>query len=288
MLLGTILLWALNITITKYVLEHGFHPLAYATTRYFAATSLFWCFAYARERSFQIRLSDSKLIGIAALLLFVNQLCFVYGVDRSSASTVALILGTTPIFIGIVATLAGIEKNLSAKFWVAAVISFVGVGFIASGTGGFSGNVGGDGLALLTAATWGGYSVTIAPLIRRYSAFRVSALVLALGWVPLAIAGTPQLLDQSFHFTTRTWIGFGYAVIGPLFLTNILWFTAIDRVGPARASLFANMQPFFAVLFAILILGDSLNRWEIVGAVAIAGGILLERSQRMPPEPPGD
>jgi drug/metabolite transporter (DMT)-like permease len=287
MLLGTILLWALNITITKYVLQHGFQPLAYATTRYFAATSLFWCFAYVRERSFRIRLSDTKLVGIAAGLIFVNQLCFIYSVDKTSASTVALILGTTPIFIGIVATVAGIE-HLSSRFWAAAAISFVGVGFIASGTGGFSGNVAGDGLALLTAATWGGYSVTIAPLIRRYSAFRVSALVLALGWLPLAIVSTPQLLDQSFHFTTRTWIGFAYAVAGPLFLTNILWFTAIDRVGPARASLFANMQPFFAVLFAIIILGDTLNRWEIVGAVAIAGGILLERSQRETPEPPGD
>jgi drug/metabolite transporter (DMT)-like permease len=137
-------------------------------------------------------------------------------------------------------------------------------------------------LALFTAATWAGYSVTIAPLVRRYSPFRVSALVLAIGWVPLAIAGAKQISDQSFHFNAWTWVGFGYAVIGPLFLTNILWFTAIDRVGPSRASLFANMQPFFAVLFALVILGEHLNRWEIVGAVAIGAGIVLERTQRLP------
>jgi drug/metabolite transporter (DMT)-like permease len=285
MLLGTVLLWALNITVTKYVFEHGFRPLAYGTTRYLAATSLFWGFTYARERSFRVRLSDGKLVALAAALIFVNQIGFVYGVDMSSASTVALILGTTPIFIGIIATLVGLE-HLSRRFWAAAAISFVGVGFVASGTGGFSGNIGGDGLALFAAATWAGYSVTIAPLISRYSPFRVSALVLAIGWVPLAAAGSEQLWHQSWHFTTWTWVGFGYAVVGPLFLTNILWFTAIGRVGPARASLFANMQPFFAVLFAIVILGDSLDHWEIVGAVAIAAGILLERSQRLPIEPP--
>ena len=71
-------------------------------------------------------------------------------------------------------------------------------------------------------------------------------------------------------------------MIGPLFLTNILWFTAIDRVGPSRASLFANMQPFFAVVFALVILGEHLNRWEIVGAVAIGAGIVLERTQHVP------
>jgi drug/metabolite transporter (DMT)-like permease len=279
MLLGTVLLWALNITVTKYVFDHGFQPLAYGTIRYFAATSLFWCFTLARERTVRIRLSDGKLVLIAAALIFTNQIGFLYSIRQSSAATVALILGTTPIFIGILATAIGLER-LSRRFWLAAAISFGGVGFVASGSGGFSSNIGGDGLALFTAATWAGYSVTIAPLVRRYSPFRVSALVLAIGWVPLAITGARQVADQSFHFNTWTWVGFGYAVIGPLFLTNILWFTAIDRVGPSRASLFANMQPFFAVIFALVILGENLNRWEIVGAVAIGAGILLERTHR--------
>ena len=42
MLLGTVLLWALNVTVTRYVLTHGWSPLAYAAIRYFAATALFW------------------------------------------------------------------------------------------------------------------------------------------------------------------------------------------------------------------------------------------------------
>ena len=281
MLLGTVLLWALNITVTKYVFDHGFQPLAYGTIRYFAATSLFWCFTLAREHTVRIKLSDGKLVLTAAALIFLNQVGFLYSIQKTSAATVALILGTTPIFMGILATAIGFER-LSRRFWLAAAISFGGVGFVASGSGGFSANVAGDGLALFTAATWAGYSVTIAPLLRRYSPFRVSALVLAIGWVPLAITGAREVSQQSFHFNTWTWVGFAYAVIGPLFLTNILWFTAIDRVGPSRASLFANMQPFFAVLFALVILGEHLNRWEIVGAVAIGAGILLERTQRLP------
>ena len=66
-------------------------------------------------------------------------------------------------------------------------------------------------------------------------------------------------------------------MVGPLFLTNILWFTAIDRVGPSRATLFANLQPFFAVLFAVLLLSEHLSGWEIAGGVAIAVGIVIER-----------
>jgi len=124
--------------------------------------------------------------------------------------------------------------------------------------------------------------------MQRYSPFRISALVLAIGWVPIAITGGAQTIHQGFHFSWTTWLGFGYAVIGPLFLTNILWFTAIGRVGPSRASLFANLQPFFAVIFALVLLGEHLNRWEIVGGVAIAAGIVLERSRRRPLAPVGD
>jgi drug/metabolite transporter (DMT)-like permease len=281
MLLGTVLLWALNITVTKYVLEHGFQPLAYATIRYFAATALFWCFTYTREHSFRVHLSDSRLIALAALLIYVNQIGFVYGVDKSSAATVALILGTTPIWVGLIATLVGFER-LQRSFWAAAMLSFLGVGLVAAGTGGLSGKVGGDLLALMTAITWAGYSMAIAPLMRRYSPFRISALVLALGWVPLAITGAAQSLSQDFSFNTLTWICFAYAVIGPLFLTNILWFTAIARVGPSRASLFANLQPFFGVVFALVLLGEHLDGWEIAGGVLIFTGIVLERVRRRP------
>ena len=76
------------------------------------------------------------------------------------------------------------------------------------------------------------------------------------------------------------WLGFAYAVIGPLFLTNILWFTAVDRVGAGRASIFNNMQPFFGVLFALLILSESIHGLEIAGGALIFAGIAYERVGR--------
>src|SRR5579862_8334065 len=285
MLLATVLLWALNVTVTRYLLTHGVRPLAYASIRYFAATTLFWGFTAQRERSFRIRLSDAKLVGLAAVLIFLNQLCFVTSVHLTTASTVGLVLGTSPVFVGIFVLLAGLERP-AWTFWLAAVISFLGVGLIAGGgSGGVSSDVLGDLIAVAAAVTWAAYSVAIAPLMRRYSPFRISALVLAFGWLPLVLVSIPQLTAQRFdHFGALVWIAFAYAVIGPLFLTNLLWFTAIDRVGPSRASLFANLQPFFAVLFALVLLSERLNRWEIAGGAAIAVGIVLERMWERRPQ----
>ena len=287
MLLGVVLLWALNSTVTRYVLTHGFHPLAYATIRYAAATALFWAFTYAREGSFRIALRDMRYVLLAAAFIYVNQLCFVYSIDKTSAATVTLFLGTTPIFIGVLASVVGLE-HMGRGFWGAAAVSLVGVALVATGSGGFSGHVTGDALALSTAGTWAAYSVLITPLMRRYSPFRISSLVLLFGWIPLAITGIPQTSGQSFHFGTLMWVCFAFAVIGPLFLTNILWFTAISRVGPSRASLFSNMQPFFGVVFALALLGEHLTRWEVVGGAAIIAAVVVERSRRPAPEPPGD
>src|SRR5207237_10016972 len=97
MLMGTVLLWALNITVTKYMFEHGWRPLAYGTIRYFAAISLFWIFTYRRERSFRIERRDVKLVLAAALFIFLNQLSFVYSVKLAPAPPVALLPGPTPI-----------------------------------------------------------------------------------------------------------------------------------------------------------------------------------------------
>jgi drug/metabolite transporter (DMT)-like permease len=288
MLFGTVLLWALNSTVTRYVLTHGFQPLAYATIRYAAATALFWVFTYSRERSFRISVRDLRYVAIAAAAVYFNQLCFVYSVDKTSAATVTLFLGATPIFIGVIASVIGLER-LGRGFWIATAVSIVGVGFVASGSGGFSGNVVGDGLAVLTAATWGAYTVAVTPLMRRYSPFRISSLVLLIGWVPLAITGAHQTATQSFHFDSwLMYLAFAFAVVGPLFLTNILWFTAISRVGPSRASLFSNLQPIFGVGFALVLLHEHLTRWELVGGAIILGAVLAERLRHTPPQPAAD
>ena len=283
MLFGTVLLWALNITVTKYMFEHGWLPLAYGTIRYFVAIALFWVFTWRRERSFRIDRQDYRLVLLAALFIFANQVCFVYGVKLAHASTVALLLGATPVFIGLITVALRLE-SLARSFWIGALVTFAGVGLVAAGSGGgFGSSLGGDLIAIATAFTWACYTVTIAPLMQRYSPSRISALVLAIGWVPLAALASAQLGDETFSFGWKVWLGFGYAVIGPLFLTNILWFTAIDRVGPSRASLFGNLQPFLAVLFAVLLLGEILHGLEIVGGVLIFAGIAYERLRRATP-----
>lgn len=282
MLIATIVIWAFNITVTKYVLSHGFKPLAYGAIRYGAAALLAAAVAFAIEGSLRVGGGRSLvLVGVASVFLLVNQVSFVYALKLGSATTVALILGTTPIFAALVSSLVGLER-LTGRFWLATVIGFAGVALVALGSGGnLSSDLGGDLLAILLAASWACYSVTIAPLMRRYSPYRISAVVLLVMCVPFVALSSPQIADQNYaSLSWVVWLGLAFAIAGPLALTNVLWFTAIGRVGPSRATLFANVQPFVAAIFAALILSEHLHPLQVVGGFTILAGIVLERRWR--------
>ena len=280
MLLTTVVLWSLNFTVTKYVLSHGFRPLSYASLRYAAAALLFAGITYLRERSFRVRSRDLwLLLAPSAVLLLVNQFSFTYAVRLTTASTVALVFGTVPIFVALLARAVGFER-LSRAFWLAVALSFAGVGLVAAGSGGVAGDVKGDLLALLATSTWAAYSVALVPLMRRYSAWRISSIVLLGTAAALLVSAVPQLSKQDFTLRAGVWLGFTYAVV-TLVVTSVLWYTAIDRVGPSRSALFANLQPFLGAVFALILLSEHLSLLEGVGGGAILVGILIERRARV-------
>lgn len=286
MLLTTIVLWALNLTASRYVLTHGFQPLAYSTLRYAIAAAIFLALAYALERTLRVvGARDLRLVLAAAALLFVNQIGFVYALDRTTASTVGLILGATPIFAALIAVALGLDR-LSGRFWVATFVSFAGVGLVATGTGGeVSGDSLGIVMSVLTAATWAGYSVLVTPLQERYSAYRVSALVLGLTTLALAVAGSSQTATQELSLGWEVWSLFAFAVFGPLVITTVLWYRTLDRIGAARATLAANLHPFVAAVFAVVLLSETMTLVQVAGGVLIAVGIVLARRRRRPVAP---
>ena len=288
MLLATVVLWALNLTVSRYVLQHGFAPLAYSTLRYGAAAAIFIALAVLVERSLRVGRRDAGLVAVAALLLVLNQIAFVYALEKTTASTVGLILGATPIFAALIGLAFGLER-LARRFWAGALVSFAGVGLVATGSGGeLSGDMGGNLLGVATAGTWAGYSAAIAPLMARYSPSRVSAVVLALAWLGIAASGAGQTRDQDLALGWTVWLLFAFAVLGPLVVTNELWFRSLHRIGASRATLAANLQPFVAAVFAVVLLAEELSLVQVAGGVLIALGIALARRRRAAAEPPAE
>jgi drug/metabolite transporter (DMT)-like permease len=285
MLLATILLWALNLSVTKYILTHGLAPLPYATLRYALAGLIFVVLTLAAERSLRFERRHLPLLSLAVVALWLNQMSFVFALDRTTAATVGLVMGSIPIFAALFGLVLGTEK-LTRRFWAAAAISFFGVALVAAGSQ--SSATGGLGilLGLSMCATWAGYSVVIAPLMRTYSPYRVSAIVVPAAWVLIALVGIPSMRTQSWDLEWQIWVLLVFATLGPLVLTNVLWFRSIHRIGPARATLATNLQPFVAAVLAVVLLSEPLTALQVAGGLLIAIGIFAVRRRTPPPQAP--
>ena len=113
------------------------------------------------------------------------------------------------------------------------------------------------------------------------------AIVLLVGCVPLLALAARQIADQDFAgLGALAWAAIVFATFAPLVLTNVLWFRSVAAVGPSRATLFANVQPFIAAVIAMALLGERLGPLQIAGGLAIAAGILMARRRRRPPPGP--
>lgn len=285
MLVLVVVIWAFNVTVTKYILGEGFQPLSFAAIRYALAALAFVALTLTLEHS--LRVSGRRSlgqVGIAVAALFVNQICFVYALEYTTATTVSLLIGTMPIIAGLLGTVTGLE-HVPPRFWLAAGVSAAGVALVALGSGGDVSDVRGILLALGMVATWSIYSVAVAPLMHTYSPYRISTLVIGVTSLALTVVGAGQIADQDFDFTWLVWLGLAFAVVGPLVLTTVLWFTAVHRVGPARATLVVNLQPFIGALFAVVLLSEPLSALQIAGGVLIAAGLGLAGRHGAVPAP---
>ena len=286
MLLSAIGLWAFNLTFSRYILTHGFQPLAYSTVRYGLASLIFVVIVAIAERSFRMARADVLVVVVCGIVVWINQIGFVYSLKTTSASVIALIMGATPIFAALIGLAFGTER-LPTRFWLGAVLSLAGVALVALGTREqLSGDLRGILYGLGTAATWAVYSILVTPLMRRYSASRISALVLPISWIGILIVGWPQTSSQNWDLGWEVWVLLVLATVGPLVTTNILWFRSLDRIGPSRATLATNLQPFLAAIVAVVFLNEHMNVVQVLGGILIGAGILAAR--RRAPVSPGE
>lgn len=82
--------------------------------------------------------------------------------------------------------------------------------------------------------------------------------------------------------TPRFFIAFAYTTLVPGLLATWVWFTLVGRIGSVRASTFHFLNPFFGVLVAWALLGETLGLTDVIGVGVIAAGILAVQLSKQP------
>ena len=79
--------------------------------------------------------------------------------------------------------------------------------------------------------------------------------------------------------SSHAWWAVALSAVFALCVAYMIWYTALERIGNTRTSVYSNMVPIAAMLVAWLWLGERIGPSKLAGAAAILIGVALTKIQ---------
>ena len=272
-------LWGVNFIVVKFGTQ-VFAPLAFNTTRIALAVVVLWTIVLVRGGAMPKRREALGLLSLGVLGNGLYQILFVEGLARTRASDAALVLAASPAFIEIINWLRGHER-IDRRGMAGIALSLFGIGLVVSG--GARGVMGdstlaGNALTIAACLCWSFYSVLLRPFTERVDGLTLSAVTMTGGLIPMIAVAAPALAATRWHEAgLAAWSAVAYSGILALVVAYLFWYRGVRVLGPTRASMYANVQPLFAMSVAWAVLGEVPRAVQVAGALCIMSGLLLTR-----------
>ena len=272
--------WDVNYSVAKFG-TRTVPPLAYNAIRILMAVVILLIIGWMRSHDRPSKRDITALAVIGVIGNGIYQLCFIEGLARSRAGTVALMLAGSPAFIAIVGRMFRVER-VGSRGWAGISLQLAGIAFVVFGSVAHSS---GDdtllGSALIVAGSicWAFFAILIKPYTERLSGINVGAYSLAGGAVFVTVIGIPQIVATQWSTVPFTvWTAIIYSGIGALVVGNLIWYYGVSKIGPTRVSMFSNLQPLVALTVAWIALGEVPTIWQGLGAGSIMTGLIITRT----------
>ena len=94
--------------------------------------------------------------------------------------------------------------------------------------------------------------------------------------LPVAIGLESWRLAPSLQLAAA----FAWQILVPGLAATMIWFALVRRLGTVRAASFHFLNPAFGVLFAALLLGESIGPWDVAGVLVVTLGIVAVQRAR--------
>src|SRR5215210_47099 len=293
MVITAALLFALNGTVSKVVLQSGISSLELTQVR---ATGAFLGFALllAGTQRGSLRLTRRELpylvvFGIAGVA-FVQWLYFV-SIGRLPIGIALLIEYLAPILIALWAW-AVFKERIRRRIWLALLLAVVGLSFVVEFWSGLSLDGLGVAAALSAAVAYAIYVLMAERAVRRRDPASLTAygfLFAALFWAvvqpvwrfPLGrLDDSVSLLGHLQRFSLPVWLLLLYVVVAGTMVTFLLVAAALRHISATRVGIVAMLEPVGASVVAFLWLGESFGAAQLLGGAIVLVAILLAQTAR--------
>ena len=212
-----------------------------------------------------------------AFFMFQN-----FGIKHITASEASIIYSLIPILTTIASAIVLKEKTtLSQKFGI--LLSFGGMAYISFRSfNGFSDSATGYMLIFCSLLSMVFYYVFLKKSVAKISPVSItyylvlfavlSSVMVYLGWELINYQTLPDLdrLENYGYVMAILYLGV-LSTLGTSLLTSI----GIKNLSAVQTSIFSNISPFFGILAGVLIMGDVLRTYQIIGAVFIFTGMFI-------------
>jgi drug/metabolite transporter (DMT)-like permease len=277
--------WGSNFTIVK-IAVRDIPELPFNALRLIVASAAFLITLAVIEGA--PRLTKAEWIRIVQLAIVgqvIYQLCFLGAVARTTVANNALIFAFTPIVVALLTAVLGHER-IPATRWVGALISLAGI-YLVVGTGrGEGATVFGDVLAVGAMLCWALYTVGSRPMLATRSPVVVTGYSMAVGsalYFPIAAPGLRALEWTAVR--PSAWVGLVLSGVLALYVSYMIWYTAVQSIGSTRTSMYSNVTPIVAMTVAFVWLGEPITTRKLMGAAAVIAGLAVTKLERqtLPP-----
>jgi drug/metabolite transporter (DMT)-like permease len=193
-----------------------------------------------------------------------------------------VIVGLLPVATAIFAVTQGGERP-GRGFWAAALAGLAAVLAFAA-TQGAAGLAVADLYVLLAVALAGFGYAEGATLSRRYGGWQVICWALVLT-APFLVPVVAVSMAGGVDASPEAWLGFAYVALFSMFLGFFAWYRGLALGGIARIGQLQLAQPVLTLVWAALLLGESVTAATVAAALAVLGCVgLTQRSRvRTPP-----
>jgi len=281
--LVVVLLWAANLPLAKDALRE-FSPVSFNAVRIPLSALLLWIPMLLLKGRIHLQPRDIWKILVLGIIGNVFYLTlFIHGLELTKAGNVGLLMSVGTVFTALLSRLLGHEYQ-GRMVWLGIFLSFGGVAVILLESAEFAvgtGTLVGDLITLAAACCWSVYTVFSKTLMKNYSPLTFTTLTLSVGAFALFFISLPDLMDQNWgQISTKSYLELGYSSIFSLAVAYSIWFYCVDRLGSTRTAIYANLVPFWTLLFAWFFIGEEITLLQILGGILIVSGIYLTKLKR--------
>lgn len=267
----------------------GFTSLQIVTLRVITAACLLVAYLLPlKPKLLKVKLKDIPLfLGTGILSIVFFNWCYFTAIKEVSLSVAVILLYTGPAFVVLMSRIF-FGESLSRKKVIALFFTLLGCILVIrlfpldqitiSAYGILIGLGSGFGYAL--------YSIFGKVALKTYSSLTIityTFVCASAALLPISGIG----LDLSLFLSVDVWwsiIGLGFL---PTALAYLLYTKGLSMIESGRASITATIEPLVATVLGVVVFGESLSYFQMLGFVLIIGAVVLIQWKRKKPEAAG-